>query len=118
MNKPEVKVIEFQQEHNHPTEVTGSEAASLLAKYGYISNTSYSNKHQPEDAVSNKTAEEAFQYQFEQVQQRKMKNNVRPSTFDRNRVEYSETNYRDLDIDGQNLGIQVTVVTDMPINRR
>lgn len=118
MNKPEVKVIEFQQEHNNPTEVTGSEAASLLAKYGYISNTSYSNTHQQEDVVSNMTAEEAFQYQFNQEQQRKMKNNVRPSTFDRNRVEYSETNYRDLDIDGQNLGIQVTVVTDIPINRR
>ena len=43
-------------------------------------------------------------------------------TFDSRNIGYSNSEYRDLDVDGHNFGIQVQVVSDMPIqnnnNRR
>jgi ribosome biogenesis GTPase len=49
------------------------------------------------------------------------RNTPRPYTFDGDRVNYHESKYSDLDLDGQSLGIQVQIVSDMPIsnnNRR
>ena len=39
-------------------------------------------------------------------------------TFDSNNIGYSNSEFRDVDIDGQKFGIQVQVISDMPINKR
>jgi hypothetical protein len=119
--KPEVRLIEPQQEQTTSTEVTSSEAAALLAKYGYR-NPEYNAPTQPvNDPNQNLTADEFFaiqQREFEDQRQRELQRMYGPkaSTFDSNNIRYSNSEYRDLDVDGQNFGIQVQVVSDMPIN--
>jgi len=119
--KPEVRLIEPQQEQTTSTEVTSSEVAALLAKYGY-KNPEYNEPvHQNTDPNQNLTADEFFaiqQREFEAQKQRELQRMYGPkaSTFDSNNIRYSNSEYRDLDVDGQNFGIQVQVVSDMPIN--
>ena len=118
MQKPDVRIIEPQQEQSTPTDVTGSEAAYLLAKYGYAS-------PQPEPHQQNPNADLTFdemiaQHQRELESQRQLEYQRRYGpkavTFDSNQIRYTNGEYRDLDIDGQNLGIQVQIVSDMPID--
>ena len=123
--KPEVRIIEPQQEQTTPIEVTNSEAASLLAKYGYKS-PEFNNPQQPthHNPYQNMTADDMWMAQQRELeQQREMEYQRRYGpksiTFDSNDIRYSNTEYRQLDDD--NFGIQVQVVSDMPIynnNRR
>jgi hypothetical protein len=124
-SRPEVKVIQNQQVETKTTEVTSSEAAALLAKYGY-SNNSYNNHPQTPVPDSGLTVQDLYaQYdrEMELKRQKEIQRKYGPKayTFDNNNVNYSNTDYRSLDIDGHNLGIQVQIVSDMPIynnNRR
>lgn len=121
MNKPEVRVIETQHEETKVTEVTGSEAASLLAKYGYSTQQSF-NTEPVFTPGTQLTADEMYAQHERQIEEeRKRKNQQmygpKAVTFDSNRIGYSETSYRDLDMDDQNLGIQITIVSDMKIGR-
>jgi hypothetical protein len=119
--RPEVRLIEPQQEQTTQTEVTSSEAAALLAKYGFNA-PGYNTPNQVNnDPNQNLTAEEFFniqQREIEEIRQRELQRRFGPkaNTFDSNNIRYSNSEYRDLDIDGQNFGIQVQVVSDMPIN--
>ena len=120
--RPEVRLIEPQQEQTTPVEVSGSEAAALLAKYGY--KTPEFNNPMPSPQVQqdgNMTADEFFMAQQREIEARKQREYQRmygpkAVTFDSNHINYSNSEYRDLDIDGHNFGIQVQVVSDMPIN--
>ena len=119
--KPEVRLIEPQQEQTTQTEVTSSEAAALLAKYGYKNPEYNAPIQQNTDPNQNLTAEEFFALhdrECESQRQRELQRKYGPkaSTFDSNNIRYSNSEYRDLDLDGQNFGIQVQVVSDMPIN--
>jgi glucan-binding YG repeat protein len=123
--KPEVRLIEPQQEQTTSTEVTSSEAAALLAKYGYRNPEYNEPVQQNTDPNQNLTADEFFaiqQREFEAQRQRELQRMYGPkaATFDSNNIRYSNSEYRDLDVDGQNFGIQVQIVSDMPIdnNRR
>ena len=118
--KPEVRLIEPQQEQTTQTEVTSSEAAALLAKYGY-KNPEYNAPTQANNVTQNLTADDFFaiqQREMEEIRQRELKRRYGPkaNTFDSNNIRYSNSEYRDLDVSGQNFGIQVQVVSDMPIN--
>ena len=119
MQRPEVRIIEPQQEQTSSTDVTGSEAAYLLAKYGYTAPQSI-----PQENVSNNlTLEEMIaQQQRENEHQRQIdhqrKYGPKAITFDNNQIRYTNSEFRDLDIDGQNFGIQIQVVSDMPIQNR
>ena len=118
--KPEVRLIEPQQEQTTPTEVTSSEAAALLAKYGYKNPEYNAPIQQNTDPNQNLTAEEFFALhdrECESQRQRELQRKYGPkaSTFDSNNIRYSNSEYRDLDLDGQNFGIQVQVVSDMTI---
>jgi len=123
--KPEVRIIEPQQEQSTPTNVSNSEAAYLLAKYGY-KNPEYNAPVQQNDPNQNLTAEEFFALHDKELEAQRQKELQRmygpkAATFDSNNIRYSNSEYRDLDVDGQNFGIQVQVVSDMPIqnnNRR
>lgn len=123
--RPEVRLIEPQQEQTTPVEVTGSEAAELLAKYGYKSpeyNNSIPEPRQRQDG--DMTVEEFFlaqQREIDAIGAREHQRMYGPKavTFDSNKINYSNTEFRSLD-DDSNFGIQVQIVSDMPIynNRR
>ena len=121
-NRPEVRLIEPQQVDTKSTEVTSSEAANLLAKYGYKTefNNSIPNP-QLDNPYHNMTIDDMFSIQQREVDAQRAREHQRrygpkSITFDNNNVNYSNTEYRDLDVDGHNFGIQVQVVSDMPIN--
>lgn len=119
--KPEVRLIEPQQEQTTPTEVTSSEAAALLAKYGYKHPEYNAPIQTNNNPYNNLTADELFaiqQREIEEIRQREIQRRYGPkaATFDSNNIRYSNSEYRDLDVDGHNFGIQVQVVSDMPIN--
>ena len=122
--RPEVRIIEPQQEQSTPADVTGSEAAYLLAKYGYQPRGVSSQPTYNPDA--DLTFEEMISKQErelndERIRQQQRMYGPKAVTFDSRNIGYSNSEYRDLDIDGQNFGIQVQIVSDMPIqnnNRR
>jgi hypothetical protein len=123
--RPEVRIIEPQQEQTTPIEVTNSEAASLLAKYGYKSpEFNLPAQNQVDNTNRDITMEDFIRMEkIELEKQREMEYQRRYGpksiTFDSNDIRYSNTEYRQLDDD--NFGIQVQVVSDMPIynnNRR
>lgn len=115
-SKPEVRIIQDQQIESKPQEVTSSEAAELLAKYGY------SNQYNPQPQLPTQeiqkglTVEEMYaQYdrEIELQRQKEMQKRYGPKayTFDSNNISYSSTDYRSDD----GFGIQVQIVSDMPI---
>ena len=118
--KPEVRLIEPQQEQTIPVEVTGSEAAALLAKYGYKSpefNNPIPEPRKRQDG--DMTVDEFFMAQQKEIEAIKAREHQRmygpkAVTFDSNNINYSNTEFRNLD--DTNFGIQVQVVSDMPIN--
>ena len=119
--KAEVRIIQDQQVDTKSAEVTSSEAADLLAKYGY--STEHLTKSNPHPVQMDLTAEELYaQYdrEFENQRQKELQKRNMPKavTFDSNNINYSSTDYRSIE-DG--FGIQVQIVSDMPIynnNRR
>ena len=126
MHKPEVRIIDNQQvETTNNVDVSSAEAAALLAKYGY-KNPEY-NKPIEQTIVDNPynrmTIDELYNLQLKQEQEKKQIEHQKmygpkAITFDSRNIHYSNSEYKDLDIDGHNLGIQVQIVSDMPINHR
>jgi len=119
--KPEVRIVEPQQEQTFPVEVTNSEAFSLLSKYGYNKSSEFNNSVEPiqqDNPYQKMTSDEmwlAQQRELEQKRQMEYQRRYGPRavTFDNRNVNYSNTEYRQLD--GGNFGIQVQIVSDMPI---
>lgn len=121
MQRPEIRIIEDQKEEIRTVDVSRSESDYLLSKYGYKDPNQVENI-QP-DITKDLTFEEMIALQQRKDQEernRRQQTNVGPNpiTFDRRNVGYSETKFSDLDIDGQNLGIKVQIISDMPINNR
>lgn len=120
IQRPEVRIIEPQQEISQPAEVSNSEAAALLAKYGFSQNQIDVSPNQPNcDPTSNMTVQEFFELQqreieAERVRKQRLMYGPKAATFDSNNIKYSETNYKT--IDDTNFGIQIQIVSDMPIN--
>lgn len=104
MNKPEVRVIEYQNEQEITSDVSSYEANNLLAKYGYGNTT---NHYAPENSM---TIDEFARMQDEM--NIKKKDGPIAYTFNSRNINYSDTSYKSID---DNIGIQVTIVTDMPI---
>lgn len=117
MQRAEVRIIEPQQVQSKPSDVSNSEAEALLAKYGF------SNRTQPQyspNPTNNLTAEEMWameQRRVEEEKQRKQKQmyGPKPYSFDKGQVGYSETKWAS--IEGNSFGIQVQIVSNMPINK-
>ncbi len=127
--KPEVRIIDPQQVESKPVESTSAEAAALLAKYGYKNTQHQVQSEQPIHTQQSRglTADELYAMQLREEEERRNREyqkmyGPKAMTFDSNKINYSNVEYRDLGIDGQNVGIQVQVVSDMPIynnyNRR
>lgn len=110
--KPEVRVIEYQQESSQPTEVTQSEANALLAKYGW-SQPQVQNNLPPQCPNANLTFDELIQQEEMRKASQQRPQTPQPHSFDRSKVSYHNSEYRDLGIDGHNVGVRVQIVTDM-----
>ena len=109
MQKPEVRIIDHQQEStNTDVNISQSEIDNLLYKYGF-SNT------QPQPPINNQSFEDMVN-QGNRQEIRKP-NIPSPITFDSRNVNYSETKWTDIELDSNNtLGVKIQIVTDMKIN--
>ena len=122
MQKPEVRIIEPQQEETRVVDASQSERDYLLAKYGYKSNNfqevQNTNSVDPLQRMTfDEFAELNERNQRERENMERQKRNIpRAYTFDN--VNYYESKYSDLDLDGHSFGIKVQVVSDMPINNQ
>lgn len=116
--KPEIRIIQDQQVEATTQEVSSYEASDLLAKYGYTSKQTYHS----DPKKSSQTVEDFYNQHDREIElqrQKELQKRFGPKayTFDNNNINYSSSDYRSLE-DG--IGIQVQVVSDMPIynNRR
>lgn len=120
-SKPEVRVIQDQQVDTTSKQFTSSEAADLLAKYGYSTQQINTDLplSKPEQDLTVQQLYEQYDREVELQKQKEMqrRNGPKAYTFDNDRISYSSTDYRNLD---EGFGVQVQVVSDMPIynNRR
>lgn len=123
-SKPEVRIIQDQQVESKPQDVTSSEAADLLAKYGYSTqnyNPQPTTTNNPNNDITAQQLYDQWDREMELQRQKELqrRNGPKAYTFDNNNVNYSSTDYKSLD-DG--FGIQVQIVSDMSIynnnNRR
>ena len=122
MYRAEVRVLQDQQVDTKPVQVTSSEAADLLAKYGYSTqqfNTEIQVDRPRQDiSVQELYAQHDRELELQKQREMQRRNGPKAVTFDSNNINYSSTDYRSLE-DG--FGIQVQIVSDMPIynnNRR
>lgn len=115
-SKPEVRIIQDQFIETKPQEVTSSEAADLLAKYGYSSQNLNPQPNAPNknNVLTAQDLYDQYDREIELQRQSEMQRRYGPKaiTFDNNKVNYSSSDYRSLE-DG--FGVQVQVVSDMPI---
>jgi hypothetical protein len=120
MQRPEVRIIEPQQEETRAVDASQSERDYLLAKYGYkqVSPSYQEESYNPNQHLTFEEMVALEESKMREIRRREMekRNAPRPYTFDGDRVNYHESKYSDLDLDGQNFGIQVQIVSDMPIN--
>ena len=123
MIRPEVRVIQHQEEWtNSNMSINQSDVDSLLAKYGF--KKEFINDPVPKNDIHQNdnqlTIEEMYQRQLFDIEQRRQKEHQRrfgpkPITFDERNVNYSNREWKDLEIEGQNLGIQIQIVSNIPI---
>ncbi len=117
MNRPDVRLIQNQEEISSK-EVTGHEAAALLAKYGY-GNNNYSTRPEPiiEQPISNELSfEEMLRVEEEKRQKEEMLrmskiNGPRPITFNGGAGYDSEVKYGAED----GFGFKIEISTDMKL---
>ena len=123
MIRPEVRVIETQQEEVKEIQVSSWERDQLLSKYGYVNQPT----HQPPIEEFNPTRDLSYQElmeiedrKFEMESQRRrqeMMNKPKTYTIDQDQVRYNEIRWSNMDLGGQEFGIQVQIVSDMKFTR-
>jgi hypothetical protein len=116
MERPEVRIIDHQREEIISTDVTGSEADYLLAKYGYgNSQNNHSVNFNPDSTL---TADQMWAKQEQEqreIERREHQRRYGPQsiTFDSDNIKYSNTEYRDFSEEG--IGIKIQIVSDMKL---
>jgi hypothetical protein len=119
MNKPEVRIVEYQQEETKNVDVSQSERDYLLAKYGYKPQDSFQEQTpNPQQHLTFEQMVEMEERKLRELKQRDIQKRTQPKPYTFDRVNYSESKFSSLDLDGSNFGIQVQIVSDMPINNR
>ena len=119
MDKPQVRIIEHQTEEIVSNPISSYERDQLLMKYGISNNT-----HQPiPNPNRNLTFEEMIAIEEQkqaELKRREIEKRNRPTpvSIDSDRVNYHESKYSSMDLDGFDLGIQVQIFSDMPIQNR
>jgi hypothetical protein len=125
MIKPEVRILEPQQ-YSEPQEVNNSsaEAHAIMLKYGLGNQNNTPQQPQYVDPNSNLTFDEMIAIEEQKIKAERQRkeyeriqelNKPTPHSFDRNKVQYYNNNYRSIEDSG--FGIEIKVVSDMPINK-
>jgi len=123
MHKPEVRVIETQQEEIRSVEISNWEREQILAKYGYSNPTPQYNQVQSFDPTRDLSYQEMIELEdrkFREEQEKKYQNSMnRPKTYsiESDQVRYNDARWSNMDLNGQEFGIQVQVVSDMKFVR-
>lgn len=119
MQRPDVRIIDNQQETVTDANISQLEAEALLYKYGFRQSPPSISQPQPQqkgltfDEMVRK--QEAEERRVQEERHRKMYG-PKAITFDSDRINYSETKYSSVDINGGNsFDIKVQIVTDMKI---
>lgn len=125
MIKPDIRIIDAQTT-SEPVQlnVSSAEAYALMAKYG-INPTQAQTVQQPiVNPNANLTFDEMVAMEEQKIKAEKQRkeaerlremNKPTPYSFDRDRVQYYNNDYRSIEDSG--FGMEVKVVSDMPINK-
>jgi hypothetical protein len=112
MQRPDVRVIEDQVIKTEVRDVVGYEAELLMAKYGFSVNTApVPTPNQP--PVDNRSFEQMVRDHEEKMRQEEMARIARFKSATIANPNYHEVKYRDMDVDGNNIGLKIQISTDM-----
>jgi hypothetical protein len=126
MIKPDIRIIDAQTT-SEPVQlnVSSAEAYALMAKYG-INPTQAQPVQQPiVNPNANLTFDEMVAMEEQKIKAEKQRkeaerlremNKPTPYSFDRDRVQYYNNDYRSIEDSG--FGMEVKVISDMPINNQ
>jgi hypothetical protein len=117
MNRPEVKIIQNQEEQTQPANIDSWEAEQLLRKYGHQPQQ-FSTREEPQQPANNLTfeqmvAQEEARLKEEEMRRQQRMNGPRPTTFDGSRGYDSEVKYSSDEDTG--FGFKIEITTDMKI---
>lgn len=118
MNRPEVRIIQSQQEQTQPANIDSWEAEQLLRKYGHQPQQ-FSTREEPQQPVDNgltfeeMVAREEAKLKEEEMRRQQRMNGPRPTTFNGSRGYDSEVKYSSDEDTG--FGFKIEITTDMKI---
>lgn len=121
MNKPETKIIEFQNEEINDVNISNYEMEQLLMKYGYETTCVSVNKNVIETPNNNLSFEEMINRHENILNEEEMKrkarmNNLTPKTFNDNDGYNSQVKYSEDSDTGFNFKITITTDMNLPNN--
>jgi hypothetical protein len=118
MNRPEIRIIQNQQEETQSANINSWEAEQLLRKYGHQPQQ-FSTREEPKQHVDNgltfeqMIAQEEARLKEEEIRRQQRMNGPRPTTFDGSRGYDSEVKYSSDEDTG--FGFKIEITTDMKI---
>ena len=122
MQRPEVRIVQGQEEHiNNNPQIDSWEAEQLMRKYGY-QNTSYSSNEQPQPVEQPgltfeemvKQAEEKEIY--DRLRKEQQMNGPKPISFDGRNGYHTQTTYETDSYTGFGFKIEITSDMNIPKN--
>ena len=118
MQRPEIRIIQNQQEETQPANIDSWEAEQLLRKYGHQPQQFSTREETPKQNDNGLTfeqmiAQEESKLKEEEMRRRARMNGPRPTTFDGSRGYDSEIKYSSDEDTG--FGFKIEITTDMKI---
>jgi hypothetical protein len=116
MNRPEIRIIQNQEEQTQPANIDSWEAEQLLRKYGHQPQQfSTREEQQPANNLTfeQMIAQEEARLKEEEIRRQQRMNGPRPTTFDGSRGYDSEVKYSSDEDTG--FGFKIEITTDMKI---
>lgn len=120
MERPQVRIIQSQEEQTAPANIDSWEAEQLLRKYGHQPQQ-FSTHQEPQKPVDNgltfeqMIAQEEAKLREEEMRRQQRMYGPRPTTFDSRNGYDSEVKYTSDDDTG--FGFKIEITTDMKIPR-
>jgi hypothetical protein len=117
MQRPEIRIIQNQEEQTKPANIDSWEAEQLLRKYGHQPQQ-FSTREEPKQFDNGLTfeqmvAQEEAKKKEEELRKQQRMNGPKPTTFDGNRGYDSEVKYSSDDDTG--FGFKIEITTDMKL---
>ena len=118
MQRPEIRIIQNQEEQTAPANIDSWEVEQLLRKYGHQPQQ-FSTREEPQQPIDNgltfeqMIAQQESKLKEEELRRQQRMNGPKPSTFDGSRGYDSEIKYTSDDDTG--FGFKIEITTDMKI---